>query len=480
MAPISFTQLSTGSLSGHFCGIGADGLAYCWGNNTHGQLGNGSTTDSSVPVAVDTTGALSGQTIKQIATGHVHTCALAADDQAYCWGYNAFGQLGNNSATASPVPVAVNTDGALSGQPLKQIAAGYLHTCALAADDRAYCWGDNDSGKLGNNSTADSTVPVAVVTSGALSGQTLKQIVAGSYHTCALAADDRAYCWGGNNHGQLGNNSTHTPSPVPVAVDTAGALSGQTLKQIATNDRHTCALAADDQAYCWGRNDYGQLGNNSTAASSPVPVAVVTTGALSGQPLQQIAAGYLHTCTLAADDQAYCWGLNSTGQLGNGSTTDSSVPVAVDTTGALSGQALQQIAAGDYHTCALAADGRATCWGYNAFGQLGNDSTADSTVPVPVSSVKLTPTVTVGGVAATLVVVADDGTLTFTAPAMPVGTYALTISYTNGATFTLPNALTYGRSGATAIPALHPIMLGLLSLVLGFAAWGFAGPRRRS
>ena len=132
------------------------------GGNSDGQLGNNSTTKSSVPVAVTTSGALSGKTIRQVAAGFSHACALASDNQAYCWGNNYDGELGNNATTNSSVPVPVTTSGILSGKAIRQAAAGYTHTCALASDNQAYCWGYNYFGQLGNNSTTNSSVPVAV------------------------------------------------------------------------------------------------------------------------------------------------------------------------------------------------------------------------------------------------------------------------------------------------------------------------------
>ena len=311
------------------CAISTNGQAYCWGLNTYGQLGNNSTVSSKIPVAVYTGGALSGKTIKSISTGELSSCAIASDDKAYCWGFNNSGQLGNNSLTNSSVPVAVNTSGALSGKTMKSISTGSYGTCAIASDDKAYCWGWNNVGQLGNNSLIDSSVPVAVYTGGALSGKTMKSISSSLYANCAIASDDKAYCWGSASSGGLGNNS-FTNSPVPVAVYTSGALSGKTIKSIAGSDEdtHTCVIASDNQAYCWGYNYYGQLGNNSTAQSS-VPVAVYNSGILSGKSILSIAAGNHHSCAVASDNKAYCWGYNISGQLGNNSTTNSLVPVAI-------------------------------------------------------------------------------------------------------------------------------------------------------
>ena len=323
---MSARQIGSGEGS-RACAISLSNRAYCWGSGSNGQLGNNSTTNSSIPVAVNTTGVLAGKTIKQISAGSFHTCAIASDDKAYCWGSGSNGQLGNNSTTNSSIPVAVNTTGVLAGKTIKQISAGSFHTCAIASDDKAYCWGSGSNGQLGNNSTTNSSIPVAVNTTGVLAGKTIKQISAGSFHTCAIASDDKAYCWGRGSNGQLGNNST-TNSSIPVAVNTTGVLAGKTIKQISAGSFHTCAIASDDKAYCWGRGSNGQLGNNSTTNSS-IPVAINSTGVLAGKTIKQISNGSSHTCAIASDDKAYCWGSGTSGQLGNNSAANSSVPVRV-------------------------------------------------------------------------------------------------------------------------------------------------------
>ena len=158
---MSARQIGSGEGS-RACAISLSNRAYCWGSGSSGQLGNNSTTNSSIPVAVNTTGVLAGKTIKQISAGSFHTCAIASDNKAYCWGSGTSGQLGNNLYTNSSIPVAVNTTGVLAGKTIKQISAGTSHTCAIASDDKAYCWGSGSFGALGNNSAANSSVPVRV------------------------------------------------------------------------------------------------------------------------------------------------------------------------------------------------------------------------------------------------------------------------------------------------------------------------------
>lgn len=369
----------------HTCGIASDDLAYCWGSNgIYGGLGNNSTAGSLVPVAVDRTGVLSGKTIKSISAAVYRTCAIASDDLAYCWGDNRYGQLGNNSTTESFVPVAVDRTGALSGKTIKSISANGFHTCAIASDNLAYCWGYNFDGELGNSSNTQSNVPFAVDRTGLLSGKTMKSIALGTYHTCAIASDDLTYCWGYSGNGELGNN-TNTWSYVPVLVDRSTLLSGKTMKQISLGSRYSCGVASDNLAYCWGLNTNGALGNNSTTESW-VPVAVNVAGVLSGKTFKSVAADYLSTCAIASDDLAYCWGNNGNGRLGNNSTAQSLVPVQVSISGLLSGKTVSSLTTGYFHGCVIASDSLAYCWGNNALGRLGNNSTVESWVPITVVS----------------------------------------------------------------------------------------------
>jgi len=433
----------------HSCAI-ESGKAYCWGDNYRGDLGNGSTAGSAAATPVDASGVLAGKTLTKITAGDSHTCALDSGGAAYCWGQNDNGQLGDGSTAAfSSVPVAVDAGGVLAGKALTQLTVGNEYTCALDSGGAAYCWGSNPSGNLGDGSTSDSSVPVAVDTGGALAGRRLTQITAAGFHTCALDSAGVAYCWGGNIFGELGDGST-TDSASPVAVDVTGALAGQTLTQIAAaGEFHTCALDRSGSAYCWGLNNAGQLGDGS-ANGSIVPVAVDRSGVLAGKVLTQIAAGGgFHTCAVDASGAAYCWGFNDLGQLGSGSTADSSVPVAVDRSGALTGQTLTRITGGYFHTCALDAVGAAYCWGDSSRGQLGDDSLGASDVPVVVGRDAPTGVTAVTGDDAATVswrspANLNGGTLTgYTATASPGGETCSTVGATTCTITGLADGTTY-------------------------------------
>ncbi|MFZ2276735.1 MAG: choice-of-anchor D domain-containing protein, partial [Prosthecobacter sp.] len=634
-----------------------DGTVASWGLNTNGQLGNNSTTQSTVPVAVITSGILSGKSVVAIASGNYHNVVACSDGTVATWGYNFNGQLGNNSTTNSSVPVAVVTSGTpLAGKAVITVSAGYGHCLALCSDGTVAAWGYGIFGQLGNNGTTQSTVPVAVTTSGTLSGRTVIAISAGYYHNLALCADgtlvawgygpngelgttssssyapalvdrtalttgeqfvqassmsvahhclsiiakpapapaiyvqqsagadlisnsssvdcgssvvsagvtqtltlgnsgsadllisgvtidgvnaadfaittapagtvaaggtttlvltfapgaafgrtaalhvttndplgspfnlsltgsgraavsatyssdadvpvttssfnasgstvnftlgytpvpgttlmvvkntglafisgtfgnlsqgqavslkyngitysfvasyyggtgndlvlvwagSRPMAWGNNNNGQLGNNNK-TNSSVPVALTTAGTpLAGRTLLALSAGYQHSLALCSDGTLAAWGDNAAGELGTNTNTGSS-VPVAVTTAGTpLAGKVAVAVSAGWQHNLVLCADGTLTAWGSNSSGQLGNNSTTNSLVPVAVTTIGTpLAGRAVVAIRTGASHNLALCADGTLATWGNNYYGQLGNNSTTSSLVPVAVTT----------------------------------------------------------------------------------------------
>jgi alpha-tubulin suppressor-like RCC1 family protein len=457
----------------HTCAV-ESGRAYCWGDNSYGELGNGSTGgSSSVPVPVDMNGVLAGKTLTQITTGYDDTCALDSSGAAYCWGYDYYGELGDGTTANSSVPVAVDMGGVLAGKTLNQISAGHVITCALDTGGAAYCWGYDNEGELGNGGTVAASVPVAVDTSGVLAGKTLTQISTGYEFTCALDSVGAAYCWGDNNTGQLGNGTTTSTSGLPVAVDTSGVLAGKTLASITTGEGlHACALDSGGTAYCWGYNNAGQLGNGTTATSD-VPVAVDTSGTLAGETLTQISAAAEHTCALDAAGTAYCWGVNGYGELGNGDLTGSVTPVAVDTSGVLAGKTLTRITAQGYHACAVDIAGALYCWGGDPNGELGNNTVSTGSAEAVLAGPEAPTGVTaVPGTGAATVswsqpASLDTGTLTgYTATADPgdhtcttTGATTCTITGLTGGTcfeVTVIAHTTAGDSGASAPACVTP------------------------
>ena len=458
--------------------VASDGTVHSHGDGNKGQLGNGTNTNSSIPVAVKTTGTpMAGKTIVQVANGASHSLALASDGTVYTWGSNNDGQLGDGTTNDSSIPVAVKTTGTpMAGKTIVQVASGGSFSLALASDGTLYSWGSNNKGQLGNNATANSSTPVAVATVGtSMAGKKIVQVAAGKNHVVALASDGIAYVWGDNDSGQLGNSVTTSQVMAPVAVKTFGTpISGKTIIQVTAGDKHTSILTSDNMIYSWGSNTFGQLGDGTTN-DSPAPVALKTSGTpMAGKTIVQIDAGAEHSLALTVDGTVYSWGSGASGQLGNNTTANSSTPVAVNTTGTpMAGKAVVQIDAGGKHSAALAEDGTAYMWGQNTSGQLGNNTTSNSPAPVsvvidkPSSLASAAPKVTFGGLEATNIQIVDSTKMIVTNPAHAVGLVPVSVDLgdgdtayqatkSNGYTYiTVPNAPT----NLTAVPLENGIKL---------------------
>lgn len=357
---------------------------FAWGDGANGQLGNNSTDPSAQAVAVMATGALWGKFASSGAAGGGHSLGLCSDGTVVSWGLNSNGQLGINSTSQSTVPVSVTVSGVPSTRTVVAVSAGANHSLALGSDGKVVAWGLNTSGQLGDNSTTQRNAPVNVNTSAVLSGRTVVAISAGGGHSLALCSDGTVAAWGLNANGQLGNNSTANSS-VPVAV-TGGILAGKSAVAISAGANHSLALCSDGTLASWGLNANGQLGDSSTTQRI-TPVAVTrTSGALFGKIITMISAGGSHSLALCSDGTVASWGLNTSGQLGNGNNIQSNLPVAVSKTGVLNGRSVFMVSAGANHGIAHCTDGTVATWGMGTSGQLGNNSIANSNFPVTVDT----------------------------------------------------------------------------------------------
>ncbi len=389
----SFTAAAIAAGSQHTCAIRTNGSVACWGHNSTGQLGNGTGTDSTAPVAVEKV-----SNAVAITAGEFHSCAVLADGTVRCWGADFYGQSGVPLGMDQRTAVTVGVSNAIN------ITAGDSHTCALLADGTARCWGDGIDGDLGNGQVSISPDPVAV--NGVDNAVAL---AAGSACTCAVRADGIAKCWGKNTHGQLGDGSQNPAIIEPVVVSVPDTSSAQQppprtplldITAIATHSFHTCAIIANGLAKCWGSNSNGQIGDGTSGSGNDrlSPTAVRDPGNRALSNVTAIAAGAGHSCARTGGGEVRCWGANLNGELGDGSTTDRSFPAYVmksvynritQTFQYVPQTGLVQIAAGDEHSCALQPNGGPLCWGANQKGQIGDGTQTDRLIPVAVGSFTL-------------------------------------------------------------------------------------------
>lgn len=372
--PINISGLTTGVLSlaagrDHTCAVVDGGAVRCWGDNGSGQLGDGTTNSHNTPVAV--TGL--GDTVDAITAGDDFTCALLNDKSVQCWGWNGYGQLGDDTREERTTPVTVT---GLAN--IRAVAAGYAHTCALTQNNGVQCWGWNQLGQLGNSSNIDQTTPRDV--SGLTSGVT--RLALGGTHTCVVNSSGGVQCWGDNSQGRLGDG-TEDDRNAPVFV--SGLNSDVTL--VAAGWAHSCAVTTAGEVKCWGSNRYAQLGDGQ-AMRSLIPTVVE---GLSGAA-HTVSAGSEHSCALVepqrtgtAGNDVNCWGWNGSRQLGDGTTDTQSAPVPVET---IDGSALTLIS-GSFHNCVITDNGStngATCWGFNGSGRLGTGTAETQESPVAVTA----------------------------------------------------------------------------------------------
>lgn len=364
-------QLSSGGSS--TCAVLDDDALSCWGYNFEGELGYGDNKDRYTPPSFGLNLGY-GKTATAVAAGFSHTCAILQDRSVKCWGQNGSGQLGYGDQQFRGIAPQATLNFGL-GRSAKAIATGFAHSCAILDDGSVKCWGSNTSGQLGyGDRTMRLTPPLTAVNLGL--GRTARALSLGAYHSCALLDDFTMKCWGSNSDGQLGYNDKIQRTAPDAGTLNFGA--NVTVRTMSVGTYHSCAVLSDNSLRCWGRNSEGQLGyGDTTARLSPSTSVDVGSGLIP----RQVTAGLSHSCALFDEGTFQCWGGNEEGQLASGDNVARQAPSQTPVTIA-AGRAVVELSAGRQHTCALLDDRTLKCWGSNTYGQLG-DGTTNNQLNVP-------------------------------------------------------------------------------------------------
>jgi alpha-tubulin suppressor-like RCC1 family protein len=358
--------LSVSLYSDHACALIDDGTVMCWGRNDYGKLGDGTESQRNAPVQVNPFPV--NTTPISVAVGSHHSCALLDVGDVSCWGEGTYGQNGDGTSANRPSPG--RTSGFGAGKLAVSVSSGDHHICALLDSGEVVCWGEGGSGRLGTGSSSRVFVPTPTVSFG--DGKLATSLAVGAFHGCVVLDSGEISCWGGGLNGQLGNGETSNQAS-PVLTKTLGP----SVSSISAGGDHSCALLGNGSVACWGRGAEGQLGDGNTT-NQIAPVFVSSFG--SGRSAVAISAGLYHTCALLDNGSVSCWGTGWQGALGNGDSGQQNTPILTSSFGA--GRTAVALSAGHGYTCAVLDNGSVACWGDNTYGQLGDGTTQGRFTPV--------------------------------------------------------------------------------------------------
>lgn len=354
----------------HTCAIGSQGTIYCWGSNDRARLGDGSGESDGSMVVPNRNGKATA-----VSAGDNHSCAIF-DGQVHCWGASGAGQTGQDGHGDDEAPQPVDGIDA----PTPAVSVGLYFSCGIDAEGPAMCWGSNADGQLGRGEPLEGRNPIPMLVEAlgpvnqiSAGGATYTRWFDRSGHACAVSANAEVWCWGANDYGQLGDGSTDDSS-VPVRVEGIGGGA----RSVCAGGLHSCAVSENGSAWCWGSEHNGKLGNDKMGLIADYQAQPVRVEGVDDA--REITCGRDFSCAITDGGQLLCWGANRDGQLGNGQDFDAS-GIAAPVSGL---ENVVEVSGGLAHACAIDADAQLYCWGHGEDYQLGDQNEADRNTPVPV------------------------------------------------------------------------------------------------
>jgi uncharacterized repeat protein (TIGR02543 family) len=386
--PLNLNETFIASVISHASiALTSENRVFTWGYNIHGTLGDGTTTTRIKPEEItDRFNLQSGEFIISVDLGSTHASALTSEGRVFMWGYNAYGQLGDGTTTNRNTPIDITAQFNLSeGETIIYLSLGVLTSEAISSSGRVFTWGKNEFGQLGDGTTTNRLTPTEITSQFGLNiGETVTCISSGDHSSSALTSDNRVFMWGKNDYGQLGDGTTANKL-TPMDITSQFALyAEESIILIRVGDRHSAALSSEGRVFMWGYNAYGQLGDG-TLTHRYIPTEITNNfNLVEGERVQSISVSSMFNASaLTSEGRVFMWGYNGFGQLGDSTTTHRYNPTEI--TGnfnLIQGEMISSMTLGGVASSAISSNGRIFAWGQNMSGQLGDRTTTNRYTPV--------------------------------------------------------------------------------------------------
>nr|WIF89110.1 InlB B-repeat-containing protein [Acholeplasma laidlawii] len=374
--------------SGHSTALTSSGRLFTWGYNDYGQLGDGTTTKKYTPTEITSQFSLStGDKIISVSLGEFHSAALTSSGRLFTWGSNGSGQLGDGTITNKYTPTEITSRFSLStGDQIISVSLGGSYSAALTSSGRLFTWGNNYSGQLGDGTSTSKSTPTEITSQfNLVTKDKIIQVSLGYDHSAALTSSGRLFTWGYNRYGQLGDGTSTSKSTPTEITSQFNLVTKDKIIQVSLGYYHSAALTSSGRLFTWGYDDYGQLGNGPINRSTPTEITSQF-NLVTKDKIIQVSLGYYHSAALTSSGRLFTWGLNYNGRLGDGTTINRSTPTEITSQFSLStGDQIISVSLGSSHSAALTSSGRLFTWGYNSSGQLGDDTTTSKSTPTEIT-----------------------------------------------------------------------------------------------